>query len=66
MTTSQDLLNIVSSLNIAVTMNFIERNHAKMVFTKALDDSGFNTPRPERVVAKVDTSNTLETIKEVK
>ena len=48
MTTSQDLLNLVSALNLATQMGYIDRNHARGIFMKALDESDFNTPKPQK------------------
>lgn len=63
-TTSQDLLNLISALNAAVTTNFLSYNHAKGIFLKALDESGFNTEKPQKIqTVQIEGGDVNDTIK---
>ena len=42
-----DLLNLITSLGTAVNLGLMSREHAKNVWMKALDSSGYNTEKPE-------------------
>lgn len=48
--TSQDLVNISAALATAIQSGFLQRQHAEGVMKKALDLSGYNTPKPERKI----------------
>lgn len=46
--TSQDLVNVSAALATAVQSGFFQRQHAEGIMKKALDLSGYNTPKPEK------------------
>lgn len=60
---SQDLVNVSAALATAVQSGFLQRQHAEGVMKKALDLSGYNTPKPEKKASVVETVEEVVTEK---